>query len=111
MKHCRNILSLQPIYTNHEFSVFRTKRGYIIVNSKKDFYNKKKQEYGHTHVKNKKTAIKIADFSYNKKMPHDLNPYLLSCLARITTDQKYKKEIENLLINKKNRRQKYANYF
>lgn len=56
MKHCRNILSLQPIYTNHEFSVFRTIRGYIVVNSKKDFYNKKKQEYGHTHVKNKKNS-------------------------------------------------------
>lgn len=92
--------------------LFFEQKGVILLSiAKRIFITKKKQEYGHTHVKNKKTTIKIADFSYNKKMPHDLNPYLLSCLARITTDQKYKKEIENLLINKKNRRQKYANYF
>ena len=80
------------IYRNREFIILKKKKGFIIVNTNKDF------KKGHTHIKNYNMAKTIINLVKNKKIPKSKNKYIINSLIRLSNDKDYikkLKEIEN----------------
>lgn len=80
------------------FVVYEVKpKKYVVWNSIHPF-----QKY-HTHIDNYRTANYIAYLAANKKLPtkHELSPYLLKSLLRITDNRKYRNLLETHLAKKK----------
>lgn len=78
------------IYRNREFIILKKKKGFIIVNTNKDF------KKGHTHIKNYNMAKTIIDLVKHNKVPKTKNKYILNSLIRISNDNKYIEKLEEI---------------
>lgn len=85
------------VYSKNEYIIIKVSKGFVIINRRKRF------EEGHTHIRNYKTAKYLVDLAIHNSMPHNLSPYLLTSLTRITENEDYKRRILDLIANKKNR--------
>lgn len=92
---------MNRIYKKLEYNIYQFDNEYIIHNTKKEF------DYGHTHIKNFKTAKFLIDLSIHKSIPHHLNLYLLESLIRISDDNEYRNKIRELINNKSNKTKTY----
>lgn len=91
------------IYAKKNFIIIDMDEGYIVVNKDKEF------KQGHTHITNFKTAKYLIDMVLYSRIPYHLPVYLLVSLQRLSTDEKYKEKIEGLIMNKKDKENKYVN--
>lgn len=92
------------IYQKKEYMILQTKKGYIVYNSKKDFY------CGHSHIYGFKMAKTIIDNCIKKRKPRTDSIYILDSHIRVSDDKKYITTIEELIEAKKNRgKEKYNN--
>ena len=94
---------MNNIYTKDEFVIASMDNEFIVINKKKRF------KYGHTHIRNFKTAKYLIDMVIHKRIPYHLPTYLLVSLKRLSDDEVYAHKIDLLLENKKNRRCVYVN--
>jgi hypothetical protein len=91
------------IYAKKNFIIIDMDEGYIVVNKDKEF------KQGHTHITNFKTAKYLIDMVTHSRIPYHLPVYLLVSLQRLSTDERYKEKIEELIVNKKDKENKYVN--
>lgn len=84
-----------------DFLIFQLGRNrFLIRNSKGKYKN-------HTHIDKKSTCYDVIDMVLDRKVPQ--NQYLRRSCERLTTDEKYKKQI-NIIDEKKRDKQQYRNY-
>lgn len=91
---------MNQIYKKKSFVIFRAGDGYIIHNTEKSF------DKGHTHIKNVNTAKYIVTLAANRTLPKHLSDYLLVSLLRLTNDDEYAAQIEEMRNKQRNRRLK-----
>ena len=85
---------MNQVWQKENFKIYHVDDGYILHNSKMD-------GFAHSHIKNFKTAVFIADLSIHKRIPHHLSRYLIISLLRVNDDNEYCRKIRELLENKK----------
>ena len=85
------------MYSKNEYIIIQVSKGFIIVNRRKRFIE------GHTHIKTFKTAKYLIDLAIHNSMPYNLSPYLLTSLTRISENETYRRKIQDLISNKRNR--------
>lgn len=91
------------VYTKKNFSIIDMDEGYIVINRDKEF------KYGHTHIRNFRTAKYLIDMVSHKRIPNHLPIYLLISLQRLSDDEVYVHKISELVENKKKRHTAYIN--
>lgn len=93
------------IYEKKNFIIFQVKEGFVIYNTKKSF------QEGHTHLKHFEAAKTAIDLVINKKVPKSTDLYYLSSLIRISDDEKYIKQVNDLIESRiqKGKKEKYYN--
>lgn len=93
------------IYEKKNFIIFQVKEGFVIYNTKKSF------QEGHTHLKHFEAAKTAVDLVINKKVPKSTDLYYLSSLIRISDDEKYIKQVNDLIESRiqKGKKEKYYN--
>lgn len=79
------------VYKNKQYAVYNVGSQYIIHNQDYKFAEK------HTHIETLETCKLIISNLLKKKIPKTKNKYLLTSYIRIAGDEKYKKDIQNLL--------------
>lgn len=94
---------MNQIYAKENFIITSIENEFIVINKDKKF------KYGHTHIRNFKTAKYLIDMVIHKRMPFHLPVYLLKSLQRLSDDMEYVARIEELIQNKLNKKQKYVN--
>lgn len=91
---------MHRIYKKREYVIYASESGYIVQNIlMKDF--------AHTHLDNLKTAKLIVNLSLHKRVPRHLSDYLLISLVRVNNDEKYVRQINETLENKRKKEQYY----
>ena len=94
----------KKVYSKKQYIILAVKKGYVIYNTELPF------EIGHTHVKGFEMCKVIIDNVIKKRRPKTQNIYLLTSHIRISTDDKYKQIIEELIQAKKSKgKQVYRN--
>ena len=79
------------IYKQRYFNLYTNfNKGYIIHNTHKPFEN------GHTHLNNYDTAKYIIKLAYHHSVPNHLSIYLIDSLIRISNDEYYIRQLNNL---------------
>lgn len=64
----------------------------------------------HIHFKNYHAAKRLIDNVVDEKIPRRVGNYYLSCITRLTINEKYKEKVEQLLeVRKIKSRQRYFN--
>lgn len=95
------------VFIKGEFKVLKKvrhgKQSFIVINTKKGFDN------GHTHLNNYKQAVYIINCVKGKKIPKSFSKYLLISLIRLSADNKYTAQVEEL-INTREQKGKKADY-
>lgn len=94
---------MNNVYSKDEFIITSIDNEFIVINKKKRF------KYGHTHIRNFKTAKYLIDMVSHKRIPYHLPVYLLVSLRRLSDDEVYAHKIAELIENKKNKRMNYVN--
>ena len=94
---------MNQIYTKENFVIVGMDKEYIVINKNKKF------KYGHTHIRNFKTAKYLVDMVTHRRMPNHLPIYLLVSLRRLSDDEVYTHKITGLIESKKNRHSSYVN--
>lgn len=84
---------MNQIWQKGHYKIYQVKDGYILHNSAID-------GFAHTHIRNFKTAVFIANLSEKKRIPHHLSTYLLVSLFRISDSPEYSNKINELIKNK-----------
>ena len=93
--------ALNTIYKKKNYKIYDVGKEYIIHNSSLDF------SQHHTHINNYNTCKFIIDLCIHKSIPKKhLSDYLLVSIIRLTDDNNYKHQIENLLKQNKKKRGK-----
>ena len=91
---------MNQVWQKKNFKIYHADDGYILHNSDMEGFS-------HSHIKNFKTAVFIAELSIHKRLPHDLCKYLLVSLIRVNDDEEYCNKIQELLDAKKDKGKKY----
>lgn len=89
------------VYEKSSYIIFRVKNGFIVYNTKKQFSE------GHTHMKSFKASKTLIDLAINKKIPRSNSKYYMTSLLRISNDEKFSKQI-NEIIQVKKQKTKYS---
>lgn len=92
----------KKVFERKEYIILGMKKGYIVYNQNKGF------KTGHTHIRSYNVAKTIIDNCINRKRPKTKNAYLIESHIRIATDEKYIKQLKDLLENNKTK-EKYIN--
>ncbi len=79
------------IYQNTNYKVYKVSDGFIVHNVCKGF------EEGHTHVQKYDTCMIMIKLLISKKVPKSRSRYFLESLLRLSDDDKYRSELEQLL--------------
>lgn len=79
------------IYQNTNYKVYKTEDGFIVHNIYKDF------KKGHTHVQKYETCMIMIKLLKNKRMPKSKSRYFIESLLRLSDDDNYSNELEQLL--------------
>lgn len=100
---------MNQIYKRDNFVIVpfyktRKKIEFMIINNSK----KRKQgfEKAHTHLRSFEMAKYLINLSINNKINSSLSPYLLKSLIRISEDEKYISDLENLISVKRQKGKK-----
>lgn len=93
------------VYQEDYFKVYRAGHQYIVHNSRFDFKEK------HSHIRNLKTAKQVIYYVKNHIIPRKLSSYLMQSLIRVSGDEHYIKDLEQLIEvrERKGRKPKYHN--
>lgn len=84
----------RAVYTKYEYTVIKSKRGHVIINTKGIF------EENHAHVKHLSTCKKLLNLMDRKIVPD--SDYLRGTTLRISLNDKYKDRVrDRMLKNKK----------
>lgn len=96
----------RQVYQGGAFKVYRAGSDFIVHNARYEFDQK------HSHIKTLNTAKRLIESLERKVIPKTFSPYLLTSLLRLTDDDRYKRDVEGLLLSReqKGRRQKYHNH-
>ncbi|EXG87824.1 hypothetical protein K413DRAFT_4725 [Clostridium sp. ASBs410] len=86
-------------------------RGFIIQRTETGFRVCRSDDNNiHIHFKNYHAAKRLIDNVVDEKIPRRVGNYYLSCIARLTKNEKYKEKVEQLLeARKRKSRQRYFN--
>ena len=79
------------------YAIYATGSSYIVRNLSLDFSE------AHTHVRNLKAAEMIIHKAHAKEVPHDLRPYLLWSIYRVTDCENHKAKIKHIIDIKKSK--------
>lgn len=79
------------IYSRRDFIIFKSGTGFVVYNKSKKF------EEGHTHLKNFNAAKKAVNYVIIKKIPKKASFYYLESLIRLSNNQKYVKQVRELM--------------
>lgn len=79
------------VYQNNHFKVYKADYGFIIHNIDKGF------ETGHTHVQKYTTCMILIKLLVQKRTPKSRSKYFLESLMRLSDDDNYKQQIQQLL--------------
>lgn len=93
------------LYAEDGYIIFRSGTGYIVHNTRKEFST------GHSHLRGFKPCKDAIFFVRNRKIPKRTNFYYLRTLQRLSEDDKYVEQIEQLIGTRKQkgRKQGYRN--
>lgn len=93
------------VYQEGKFKVYRTGNSYVVHNSEYAFSEK------HSHIKNFNAAKGVIQLVSKRVIPRDFPNYLLISLMRLSDDDRYIKEIDDLIEVRRNKgkRLKYCN--
>lgn len=81
----------RQVYQEGRFKVYRAGNNFIVHNSKYIFNN------AHTHVRTLNTAKRIIYCTTKKIIPKTFPEYLLYSLIRVTDDEHYANQIQELI--------------
>lgn len=84
----------KKVFERKEYIILGMKKGYIVYNQNKSF------KEGHTHIRSYNVAKTIIDNCINRKRPKTNNIYLLESHIRISSNEKYINDIENIINEK-----------
>lgn len=104
---------MNQIYKKNEFIVVpfyrtRKKREFMIINvDKKDKHGFNK---AHTHLRSFDMSKYLITLAINKHINNSLSPYLLRSLIRISTDDNYIGQLEELISVKRQKGKKKSYY-
>lgn len=93
---------MNKVDTIKNYNIYQFDNEYIIHNTNKEF------SQGHTHVRNYKTAVYLANLAVHNSMPYHMCRYFAISLSRIADNEEYKNKLLEFLNNKKDK-QTYAN--
>lgn len=81
---------MRKVYAKEHYIVLYSdeKENYTVYNTKVEW------ALGHSHINSYKQATYLVDCALGKKIPQKVNKYFLVSLLRISTDKKYKEQIE-----------------
>lgn len=79
------------VINKEHFVIFQVTRGWIVYNKDKKF------EEGHTHIRNKKSAIDLVNFVLQERIPRRCSNYYLISLSRISDNSKYVEKVLQLV--------------
>ncbi|HFG9621631.1 TPA: hypothetical protein ACGI53_000893 [Clostridioides difficile] len=98
-------MSVNKIYEKKEYIIIKSKSGYIIYNTNKEF------KEGHTHLKSYNAAKTAIDLVIKRRLPKSYSIYFLTSLMRISNDVQYIKHISDIVYirNNKGLKEKYIN--
>ena len=87
------------------FILFQVRNGWIVYNTCKKF------EEGHTHIRNKTSALAAVDFVSKEKIPRKYSNYYLISLKRLSNNPKYIAKVDSLLNIRqiKGKKERYYN--
>ncbi|SEU08704.1 hypothetical protein SAMN05443270_3039 [Lacrimispora sphenoides] len=86
-------------------------RGFIIQRTETGFrVCRSDDNESHIHFKNYYAAKRLIDNVVDEKIPRRVGNYYLSCIAKLTVNEKYKVKVEQLLeVRKRKSHQRYFN--
>lgn len=86
------------------FTVLKKRRegrvNYIVINTNKRY------DKGHTHLNNYKDVMFVIDSVNRKRVPRNMNNYLLVSLIRVTDDEEYANKVQELIDTRKRKGKK-----
>jgi len=85
-----------------EFVLFQVSDGWIVYNTNKPF------KEGHTHLRNKNSALAAIDFVHKERIPKKTSIYYLISLIRISNNIEYVAKVSNLIEVRKGKGKKEA---
>ncbi len=86
----------------HGFIIQRTETGSRVCRSD--------DNKTHIHFRNRNAAKRLIDNVVDEKIPRRVGNYYLSCIARLTKNERYKEKVEQLLdVRKRKSHQRYFN--
>ena len=91
---------MNQVWKKGKFKIYHADDSYILHNTHMDGFT-------HSHIRNFKTAVFIADLSEHKRIPHHLCRYLLISLLRVSDDVDYCDKIQELIDSKSNKTKQY----
>lgn len=83
------------VYEKSYYIIFKVRNGFIVYNTKKQF------DEGHTHMRSFKASKTLIDLAIRKKIPRSNSEYYMTSLIRISNDEKFSKEISEIMKVKK----------
>ena len=92
----------RQIHKEKDWKIYKEGRGFVVHN----FKIRWSEDYGHTHIRNEKTAKALIYWCRRKIIPKHISEYLLISLTRISRDQKYIDRINELMEVRKNKGKK-----
>lgn len=104
---------MNVIYKVKHFCVYEVGHEYIVHNLNKVWKDKTDlSKYGHTHIRNKKTAIWICDLAAHRSIPRTDCLYFYQSLIRLSDNDDYTRKLKQMYekkMEKKNNHQYYIN--
>jgi uncharacterized protein YfaT (DUF1175 family) len=88
------------VINKENFIIFQVSRGWIVYNRDKEF------KQGHTHIRNKKSAIDLVNFALKESIPRRCSNYYLISLSRISSNTKYVEKVLQLVATRKGKGRK-----
>jgi hypothetical protein len=96
-------LSVMCIHKD-KFILFQVKNGWIVYNTTKQF------EEGHTHLRNKSSALAAINFVLLEKIPRRSSNYYLISLIRISDNPEYVAKVNQLIDTRRSKGKKQDYY-
>lgn len=93
---------MNQVWQKEHYKIYHSDDGYVL-------HNAAMPDFAHSHIKNFKAAVWIANLSLQKKVPHNIPTYLIGSLIRVNDDPKYLQKLNELLEAKINKRK--SQYF
>jgi len=96
----------RQVYQEGDFKVYRAGHDFIVHNARYNFKEK------HSHIRTLNIAKQIVYYAKKRIVPRGFSFYLLRSLIRVSDDERYIHELEDLIDVRKQKgpKQKYCNH-